>query len=224
MDLEDGEHSIAEVVAVASDDVVDTGEEGVVHNSELLHQFRVATELLFEERLLLWSESELTMPIDPVEVLENRTRVVNSFILGVKASDGGTLREGGRGRSASVQDEDDGGNHLEIIRLVDIAMRRKKVVHDDKVDLLSPGELDTMKTVETGKQGMGVLLDVLVILLEDAPEKLVLRVANRLDDEPVVSREVEERARLARRAELREDVLGGERDEIVRGVEVEVFS
>lgn len=45
---------------------------------------------------------------------------------------------------------------------------------------------------------------------------------NRLDDEPVVTREVEERARLARRAEFGEDVLGGEGKEVVGGVQVEV--
>lgn len=45
---------------------------------------------------------------------------------------------------------------------------------------------------------------------------------NRLDDEPVVTREVEERARLARRAEFGEDVLGSEGKEVVGGVQVEV--
>ena len=42
---------------------------------------------------------------------------------------------------------------------------------------------------------MRVLLDVVVVLPQDSPKKLVLVVMDRLDDEPIVAREVEERAR-----------------------------
>lgn len=49
---------------------------------------------------------------------------------------------------------------------------------------------------------MRVVHDMLVILLQYTPEKFVLSIVNRLDDEPVVSREVEETAALPRRAEL----------------------
>lgn len=73
-------------------------------------------------------------------------------------------------------------------------MRREEIVHDDKVDLLAARELDAVEAVEAGEESVGVLLDVLVVLLEDAPEELVLRVANRLDNEPVVAGEVEERS------------------------------
>jgi hypothetical protein len=103
-------------------------------------------------------------------------------------------------------------------------MGRKEVVHDDKVDLAAARELDAVKAVEAREEGVRVLLDVLVILLENAAQELVLRVSNRLDDEPVVARKVEEGARLARRAQLGEDVLGGERDKVVGGVEVEVLA
>jgi len=115
-------------------------------------------------------------------------------------------------------------SHLEVVSFVDIAMGREEVVHDDKVDLAAARELDTVKAVEAREEGVRVLLDVLVILLEDAAQELVLGVSDRLDDEPVVARKVEEGARLARRAQLGEDVLGGERDEVVGGVEVEVLA
>lgn len=43
---------------------------------------------------------------------------------------------------------------------------------------------------------------MLVVLLQHAPEELVLGIVNRLDDEPVVPREVEETTTLPGRAEL----------------------
>lgn len=107
---------------------------------------------------------------------------------------------------------------------MDVAVRREEVVHDDKVDLLAVRELDAVEAVESREERVRIVLDVLVVLLEDAPEELVLRVPDRLDDEAVVAREVEERARLAGRAELGEDVLGGEGDEVVTRVEVEVLA
>ena len=69
---------------------------------------------------------------------------------------------------------------------------------------------------------MWIALDVRMILGKDAAEELVLGVVDGLDDEAVVARKVEERAGLAGRAELGEYVLCGEREEVVRGVEVEV--
>ena len=50
----------------------------------------------------------------------------------------------------------------------------------------------------------------------------MLRMSNGLDDEPVIAREVEERARLARRAQLGEDVLCGEREEVIGRIELEI--
>jgi hypothetical protein len=60
-----------------------------------------------------------------------------------------------------------------------------------------------------------------VVVLQDREQELVLAVPDRLDDEAVVARKVEERARLARRAELGQDVLGGEREEVVGRIEAE---
>jgi hypothetical protein len=103
-------------------------------------------------------------------------------------------------------------------------MRRGKIVHDDEVDLFASRELDSVEAVESRQEGVRVLLDVLVVVLQDRAQELVLRVPDRLDDEAVVARKVEERPALARRTEFRQDVLGGEGDEVVGRVEVEVLA
>jgi hypothetical protein len=106
---------------------------------------------------------------------------------------------------------------------VDVAVRREEVVHDDEVNLAPSRQLDTMKAIETGQQGVRVGLDMLMVVLEDGAKKFVLRVRDRFDDEPVVAREVEERPRLSGRAEFGQDVFGGEREQVVGGVQVEMF-
>ena len=78
-----------------------------------------------------------------------------------------------------------------------------------------------MQAVEATEQRVRVGADVLVVGLEDLEQKFVLGVADRLDDEAIVAREVEEGARLAGRAELGEDVLGGEGEEVVGRIETE---
>lgn len=103
-------------------------------------------------------------------------------------------------------------------------MRRKEVVHDDKVNLATSRQLDAVQAIEARQERVRVLLHVLVVVLQDLAQELVLRVADRFDDEAVVAREVEERAALARRPEFGQDVLGGEGDEVVGRVEVEVFA
>lgn len=55
-----------------------------------------------------------------------------------------------------------------------------------------------MKTVEPREERVGVADDVGVVLGEDLPQELVLRVADRLDDEAIVPRKVEKRSRLSR--------------------------
>jgi hypothetical protein len=102
-------------------------------------------------------------------------------------------------------------------------MRGEEVVHDDKVDLAPSRQLDTVKSVEAGEQRVRVALDVLVIILEDRPEELVLRMRDGLDDESIVTGEVKEGARLSRRPKLRQNVLGRERQEIIRGVKMEML-
>jgi hypothetical protein len=50
---------------------------------------------------------------------------------------------------------------------------------------------------------------MVVVILQYLPQELVLGVVNGFDDVLVVSGEIEKAAALARRAELREDVLAG---------------
>jgi hypothetical protein len=95
---------------------------------------------------------------------------------------------------------------------VDVAVRREEVVHDDKVDLAPPRQLDAVEAIETGQQGVRVGFDMFMIVLEDGSKELVLRVRNGFDDKPIVAREVEERAGLSGGAEFGQDVFGGERE------------
>jgi hypothetical protein len=90
------------------------------------------------------------------------------------------------------------------------------------MNLAASWELDSVETVESGKERVGVVLDVVVIVFEDRPQKLVLGVADGLDDVLVVAREVEEGARFSGRAELREDIFGREGEEVVGWIESEV--
>lgn len=62
---------------------------------------------------------------------------------------------------------------------------------------------------------MGIVLHVCIILLQHGKKELMLRMTDRLDYKAVVPGKVEERARLARRAQFREDVLGRQREQIV---------
>ena len=82
-------------------------------------------------------------------------------------------------------------------------------------------ELHPMQAIKPAEERMRVLLHMRVVPLQDAEQKLVLRMSNGFDDESVVARKVEKRARFARRAQLGEDVFRGEREEVVGGVELE---
>ena len=104
---------------------------------------------------------------------------------------------------------------------MDVAVRREEVVHDHKVNLAPVRQLHAVQAIEAREQRVRVRLEVHVVVLQDREQELVLAVPDRLDDEAVVAREVEERARLARRAELGQDVLGGEREQVVGRIEAE---
>lgn len=105
---------------------------------------------------------------------------------------------------------------------MDVLVWGEEVVHDHEVDLAPAGKLDTMKAVESRDECMRVTLDMLIVLLENPSEELVLVVVDRLDDEPVVPREVEERSGLARRPKFRQDVFGSERKQVIGGIEMEM--
>ena len=111
------------LVPVSTPDVVDPDEQTVIHHVHRLKKVRVATELFRQERTLLWPELERLSTVDPIEVFEHRTGVLFRFLFGVLSPY---------------------CTALEVIRLVDVLVWWKEVVHDDKVDLSAPGELDTM--------------------------------------------------------------------------------
>ena len=50
---------------------------------------------------------------------------------------------------------------------MDVLVRGKEVVHDDKVNLVAPGKFDTMEAIEAGEECMGIVLDVGMVPLED---------------------------------------------------------
>lgn len=113
---------------------------------------------------------------------------------------------------------------FEIKCLVNVSVRRHEVVHDDKVNLSTMRQLDSVEPIEPADESVRVGFDVLMVLFEDFAQKLVLAAMDGLDDEAVVAREVEEGAGLAGRAELGQDVFGGERDKIICWIKKKVFA
>lgn len=70
---------------------MDADKQAVAHNAELLEEVRVTPELLGEQRTLLRTELERFAAIDPVEVLQDRARVLRGLLLGVLAANGRAL-------------------------------------------------------------------------------------------------------------------------------------
>ena len=79
-------------------------------------------------------------------------------------------------------------------------MRREKVVHDDEVNLLSIRHLHSVEAIELRQERVGIVGDMLVVIFQDLPQKLMLCVVNSLDDILVVSRKIKEATALTRRA------------------------
>lgn len=197
---EDFQSVASDIVLVATLHVMDADEETVIHDTDLLEELRVSPELLRQQRTLLGAKLKRLAAMDPVDILQRRSWVLARTIFGILPSN----------RRA-----------LQVVRFVNIAMGWEEVVHDDEVDLAPVRELDTVQAVESAEQCMRVCLDMVIVQREDRPEEFVLVVVDRLDDETIVSREVEEGPRLAGRAQLREDVLGRQADEVVCRVEEE---
>lgn len=103
--LEDRELVLAETFTVPLEEVVDPRQKRVVHDPEPLQELGVATELLLEEDLFLRAEPELPMPLDPVQILERRVRVLLRLVFRIQATDRRALK----------------GESLVSIRLVEIA-------------------------------------------------------------------------------------------------------
>ena len=75
---------------------------------------------------------------------------------------------------------------------MDVSVRREKVVHNDKMDFSAVRDLDTVQSIELREEGIGVVHDVGIIILEDFAKQLMFGVVNSLDDIFVVARKVEE--------------------------------
>lgn len=64
---------------------------------------------------------------------------------------------------------------------------------------------------------------VVVVVFQYLANEFVFVVVYRFDDEPVIAGKIEERTRLARGPELRENVLLRQRKEVIRRVEVKAL-
>lgn len=102
--------------------------------------------------------------------------------------------------------------------MVNVAVRREEVVHDDEVDFPAVCHLHTMQPVELRDQGIGVLLDMAIVLGQNLSEELVFGMVDSLDDILVVARKIEEAATLAGRAQFRQNILAGQGHQVVSGV------
>lgn len=138
--------------------------------------------------------------LHPVEVFEGCLRILGQLLFVVLAAD---------------------ETAFEIVGAVDIFVCGKKVVHDDKVKFVAFGGLDTVQAIELAEQGVGVVLDMFVVLRKNFAEELCLVVVYSLDDVLVVAGEIKEAAGLARRAEFGEDIFVRQGHEIGGRINVE---
>lgn len=146
-------------------------QQRVIHHVLPLQELHVPPQLLGQQRSLLWTKLERPPPINPILVLQNSSRVLLRLLFWVFPSE-----------STSFQ----------VVRLVYISMGREEVVHDHEMDLPSSGKLDSVQTIEPGEKGMRVIFDVCIIVLQDRSEEFMFGMGDGLDDESVISREVEE--------------------------------
>lgn len=70
----------------------------------------------------------------------------------------------------------------------------KEVIHNHEMDFPPVGQLYTMETIKARKESVRVVFDMFIIVLEGLEEEFMFGVADSFDDEPVVTREVEEGA------------------------------
>ena len=106
---------------------MDADEQAVIHHTDAAQELCIASQLLCQQCPLLRAELEQLAPVDPVEVFEHSSRICSGFFLGVFPPNCAPL---------------------EIIRLVDIPVGREQIVHNDKVDLATMRQLDTVQTVK----------------------------------------------------------------------------
>lgn len=116
------------------------------------------------------------------------------------------------------------GGSFEIERAVNIAVWGKKIVHNYKMNLSPIRHLDSMQSIELGKERIRVFLDVGVIVAQYLAEEDVFTMVNGLDDVLVIAGKVKETATLARRTKLGENIFARQGNEIVGGIETKYGS
>jgi hypothetical protein len=184
--LEDAQLTFTDVVLVASFHVVYSDQQRIVHYSDVTQEIAIPSKLFPKQGSLFWPKLEHPASVEPVEVLQRGLGVDLGFFFRVFSAH---------------------RRPLKIVGLVDIAMWREQIVHDDKVNLATAWQLDPMQAVEPRHERMRIVLDVCMVVLKDRPEVLVFGVMDRLDDETVVPREVEEGSRLSWRPEFGQNVF-----------------
>ena len=75
---------------------------------------------------------------------------------------------------------------------MNIFVGRKDIVHDDEMDLATMRKFYSVKTVESTEQGVRILDDMFVVVLQDGTETIEFGGVDGVDDESIIAGEVEE--------------------------------
>lgn len=121
--MEDAQLIFSNIVAIASFHIVNPNQQRIIHYTDLLQELGVPAKLFGEQRSLLRSKLEPSSTMDPVQVFERSLRVLFRLFFRVFPTP---------------------SRAFEVIRLVDIAMRGKQVVHDDEMDFSSSWQFHSM--------------------------------------------------------------------------------
>ena len=113
---------------------------------------------------------------------------------------------------------------LEIVLLVDREGLGQQVVEDDQSDAPVRGRRDADQTEEAREERVLRAHHVIVVVGQDLAKELGLHLRDRLDEELAVLGQVEDRAALARRAQLAQGALAADGDEIIVGLDAKVLS
>lgn len=85
--LENGQHAIPQIIPIALDHIMESDQQTVIHDAHFLQELRVGPQLLLEKRPLLRSEIERPPTVDPVEVLQDGSRVCSGLFFGILSAD-----------------------------------------------------------------------------------------------------------------------------------------
>lgn len=138
--MEHLESGVADIVLVSARKVVDANQQTVIHNVESRQQLHISLHLLHKLVSFLGSNLQLAIPVDPIEILLRCAWVVVQFFIADRTAQ---------------------GRALQVKGFVDISVRREDIAHDNKVNLLSMRQLDSMEAKEATQKRVWVLFDVL---------------------------------------------------------------